>query len=323
MVLLGIGILIFVVITVDFYYTTLSCNSSGFITYWFNYGINCFSPLFRNKHYKLYSGITHLFLTLCHWIFWNILAMYLINISVHEMVISNSSATTASNFERLYFTIYSFSTLGNGDLAPGSDFSRIATAVYSIAGFGMLTTGITYLLSITTAAIEKKNLATFIASMGKTPVELYHYFKVGDGELFKNNVGTLTEMINSHAHKHLCFPIIHYFLTQDRNRSVAIHLCSLYEALEALQTNTEDAIIQHEIDRLILSLKWFLDIATKSSTLSHVSQSSIKGSLNRNLWKKDLPQLVDSSCWNEEISSQMKLMISSQRWKLSDVYEEA
>lgn len=310
------GLLILILVLTDFLYTTLSCNGSGKITSFLNKTLQIFVTAIVTKNWL---GLIYLFLTLIQWIFLVLLGGFFVFLGSAEMVVNAQTNVPATIIERLYYTGYVFSTLGNGGFSPGNNFSLIFTFLFSIVGFGMLTIGISYLLSVTSAALVKKNLATFISSMGKNPLELFRYFTVaGDAKPFVQRIDNLIQLIDSHTNNHLSFPIVHYFLTSDRKRSAAIHLASLYETSRILKLKySENDEINFHIDRLETSIVNFLNIAHHSQRTTKKSQEVNK---LRTVWKTVDPAYSDASEVTDDLTNQFGDLLHSQGWQWKHVY---
>lgn len=313
------GLALFVIIQLDFYYTTLSSQGAGKLTGIFNLILQRIEDWTPGLPLKEWSGLAHLFFTLIQWIIWIIAAGYLVYSASPDMVVEGSSLRPAGDVERWYFTGFILSTLGNGDYLPGNDFSRIFTIIYTISGFGMLTTGITYLLSVTSAALEKKNLAMYIGGMGSNPIELYKFAMVRpEAETFLSRIDNLVQMIDAHTNNHLSFPIIHYFLTNDRKRSTAVHLAALTDLMSVLYLEyQQNHYVCQQLKRLHHSLKGFVDIA---GDLMSTSQEIEENGNHKNRWHEVNVDPVPSFQKNE-LHEAFSSLLESQGWKWKDVYE--
>lgn len=256
------GIALIVLTLVDFLYTTLSCNGSGRLSTTVNRALDRVltsgSQVLRN-----WSGIIHLLFTLATWVVLLLTGGLLIVSAYPEMVVLPPSGKIADLSERFYFLAFTFSTLGMGDYTPGTEMGRYFTAVYSLLGFGVLTTAITYILSVTGAATKKKTLATFISTMGEHPADLFDYFTTKeDGSFFSDRIDDLVEQINMHVNDHLSYPIVHYFHSDERPWSAIIQLASLQECVLALRVHyAERKDILAHLRRLERTINRYLELA--------------------------------------------------------------
>lgn len=264
--------------------------------------------------------MVHLILNLWQWIVLVLAGGFFIFLGSAEMVVNAQSKIPATTIERLYYTGYVFSTLGNGGFTPGNTGSQIFTLFYSIIGFGMLTIGITYLLSVTNAVLVKKNLATFISSMGKNPPALYRFFTISDnGKQFLKRVDNLVELIDTHTNNHLSFPIVHYFLTSDRKRAAAIHIVSLYEATRILRMRYHDQNdIIGQLDRLDTSIMNFIHIAHNNRQPQKSKSSEVQ--TIRQVWRTVEPVYSNEEDLEDGLTTQFGDLLISQGWDWKHVY---
>jgi hypothetical protein len=58
--------------------------------------------------------------------------------------------------DSLYFTVIALTTIGFGDLAPSTTFSRLFTVVYAVMGVGLIGTLVHLVVSNSQQAIEKQ-----------------------------------------------------------------------------------------------------------------------------------------------------------------------
>lgn len=302
----------------DFLYTTLSFNGSGKLTSSLNLFLQkTIKPAFTKK----WLGLIHLVMNLWLWILLVLLGGFFVFAGSADMVVNAQTKTPATLVERIYYTVFVFSTLGNGDFVPGNNFSMIFTPFYSVIGFGVLTIGISYLLSVTNAALVKKNLATFISSMGQSPSRLYRFFNSnGNAKQFLKRIDDLVQLIDTHANNHLAFPIVHYFLTSDRKRAAAIHLSSLYETTRILRMKFRgNDEIMGELKRVETSIMNFLE-------LSHRRQYKAAENLDvkkfRKIWKTLEPAYTKETDVKDDLTPRLSDLLYSQGWQWKDVYME-
>jgi hypothetical protein len=256
------GFLLLGFVLTDFFFTTLSSNGAAGVSTTVNKVVSRVWPT-DSSGGRVWSGAIHLIATLLVWITIVLAAGTLIYASFDDMVLNSSTKIPADLPKRIYVAGFVFSTLGTGDYVPGSDFSRYFSVTYSIIGFGLLTTAITYIINVMNSANDKKSLAAFISSMGDTPLELFDYFTTTpDGKLFTERIDELVSLLNTHIINHLCYPIVHYFLSDFRSTSANVQLASLHEATKAMRFRYRgnDEVMAH-LDRVDRAMNRFLDIS--------------------------------------------------------------
>lgn len=147
-------------------------------------------------------------------------------------VIGASTGLPATLAERVYFVGFTLFTLGVGDYRPTGDFYQFATAIASVNGLFLVTLGITYLLPVVSAVVERRQLATTIAALGDRPDQMLR--TAWDGEDFHRLDPLLLQLatqIGLQAQRHLAYPILHYFGGAQPQTSAPLQIARLYEAL--------------------------------------------------------------------------------------------
>jgi len=238
--LIIIGLLILIIVTIDVLVTTLTVGGGGPITSRFSSWV--WWIVLKIHHHKsshgllsitglvLLSGIALAWFVLT-WVGWTFIFC-----AENSAVVNASSKIPADTWERIYFVGYTISTLGMGDYQAQGRIWQIATAISSASGFFLVTLSIAYLLPIVSAASEKRAFATYISSLGGTADEILSraWNGQGFGEL-SSHLSSLTPTLTQQGEKHLAYPILHYFHSVERARSLPLSLIALDEALTLLQ----------------------------------------------------------------------------------------
>lgn len=238
--LIILGIIILGYTTFDVLVTTLTVGGGGPITSRISSGIwwLVLQIHHRKSNHRLLS-ITGLVLLAGIALAWYILTWVgwtFIFCAENSAVVNASSKIPADVWERIYFVGYNISTLGMGDYQAQGIVWQLITAISSATGFFLVTLSIAYLLPIVSAASEKRAVAIYISSLGGTADEILirawngHDF----GEL-SSHLSSLTPTLTQQGEKHLAYPVLHYFHSVERARSLALSLIALDEALTLLQ----------------------------------------------------------------------------------------
>ena len=70
------------------------------------------------------------------------------------------------------------------------------------------------------------------------------------------------ELLNKHINNHLCYPIVHFFLSDMRPWSASIQLASLHEATMAMRiTYANDEVVMAQLTRIDRVTGRFLELA--------------------------------------------------------------
>lgn len=74
--------------------------------------------------------------------------------------IQKSQGSTPTDFwSALYYSGYTLSTLGYGDIVPQTDAYRVFTVVLALLGFSVLTMSLSYVTSVYSALVRRNTLA--------------------------------------------------------------------------------------------------------------------------------------------------------------------
>ncbi|AFY55733.1 hypothetical protein Riv7116_3266 [Rivularia sp. PCC 7116] len=238
LIILGIAILTYT--TFDVLVTTLTVGGGGPITSRISSGIWWLVlQIHRRKSNHRLLSITGLVLLCGIALAWYILTWVgwtLIFCAENSAVVNASSKIPADTWQRIYFVGYNISTLGMGDFQAQGTVWQMATAISSASGFFLVTLSIAYLLPIVSAASEKRAFAIYIASLGGTADEIL--VRAWNGHDFgdlSSHLSSLTPTLTQQGEKHLAYPILHYFHSVERVRSLPLSLVALDEALTLLQ----------------------------------------------------------------------------------------
>jgi len=329
-----LGIALLVVIVYDFFYTTLSFNGAGYLSRVTSRFLSALF-LFLNRYIPRrnalrYSGVTHILFLLGMWIGLLWIGFFLLLVSDPRSIVEAGTGSAASALTKLYVSGYTLSTLGVGDYVPGSEGWQIIMAAFSFAGFIFITTAMTYLMSLTTAVIHKRNLSLFIANMGDTPEEILinlysceeeHFIMLPDFSI------KLREMINKHNQNHYAHPAVHYFYSTARDESVSINLVNVDEAITILIHYVEpNRWREQDIAPLRDAITKFLDTARR-----HYHQMpeeidrfplDIEYLKSRNVPLKEHQAMSSNSYEMNERRSSLHGLLRSNGWSWNEVYQK-
>ncbi len=132
-----------------------------------------------------------------------------------NQVTAGSGPTPTDFWSAFYYSGYSFSTLGTGDLVPQHGFYRLIMIFQSVIGFSSFTLVITYFLNVY-SALHRRN--TFALSLhGKTletadPAE--YVSRIGSDKEFifaQQQLAGISSDLSYLLESHHFYPILHYF----------------------------------------------------------------------------------------------------------------
>ncbi len=234
------GIIVVCFVLVNVFISTLAPRGSRFFTqrllhwvwkifYWLAGGKG-------KKGILNYAGLVTLTTFLLVWISFFWLGNALIFISnPHSVIATTGSHTGATPLEKLYFVGYVLSTLGNGDFKPNGGGWMIYTSLISFSGFIMISTAVSYLISVSAGEIQKRKVSGFIHSLGSSPENIIiNSWNGKDFVRLQNNFPELTNLILEVSQQHTAYPVLHNFHTNLVRESFSVNLASLDEALTIL-----------------------------------------------------------------------------------------
>ncbi|GAB3531801.1 potassium channel family protein [Pontibacter brevis] len=231
-----VGVIIICCTAFDLLYTTFAPRGASFISgpvtlaVWRTF---YFFGRFTKKRAPLTgAGLAIVFSILITWVVLLWVGNILIYSSDKDSVITSSTLLPANTMERIYFTGYTLSTLGNGDFKAGTDGWSIYTAFISFTGLMFITIAITYMVPVLSAVTQRRALSIQIASIGNSPQRIL--LNNWNGENLKkleDQFHNLTQEIVHQGQMHLSYPVLHYFQHEDKEASLLPNLAALDEAI--------------------------------------------------------------------------------------------
>ena len=238
--LLIIGLVLLAVISSDVLVTTLTLRGGGFLTKrlssWLWHGATKMHRYNTNHRLLAIIGLLLVLGMALLWYFMTWVAWSLIFNSFQEAIVNSSDKQPASTWGRIYFTAYTLTTLGRGDYLPQTTFWHLLTGLAAANGFFLVTLSIAYLFPVISSAIQKRSLAIHISSLGGTGDQIL--INAWNGKDFGNldqHLINLTPLILGLSEQHLAYPVLHYFHTKERSRSLPLSIAALDEAMTLLK----------------------------------------------------------------------------------------
>ena len=317
LLLLIIGFLILISTFLDFFHTTLSGQGFGWMTGKINRFLGRLILQNRKTFIFKYSGILHLLFTTLFWLLMLFLGAYIIYSSSPEMVITSDSKIPASQLERFYYTGFVISTLGIGDYIPGNDLSRLITTFLSFSGFILLTTALTYLISVVNTVLQKKQLAIYISTFGNDINEIYNSVITPEGaNLLIRNTNSIREMIIRNSSNYIFFPIVQYFLSGKKEDALELQLVRLYEVLTVLRFQFEKGSRQAlKIKSIIATIVNYIDLGLEKQDDYSFDPKEIQK--HRQFWSQHSLTYPSQPRADKAINASLE----SAGWLWEDVYE--
>ncbi len=234
----------------------------------------------RRKIHTLLSFVGP-FLLLANIVFWYVaqgLGWLFIFHEYAGSVVDNTTGEPAGLVQTMYFVGSTISSLGYGDYVPsGSPFTLIAIGSCFVATV-FITVAVSYVLAVINAAIERKLLAQAVHCLGHEPLTVIENAQLGNerGSLV-NQVLEIAASLDAHSHKHLAYPILHFFHSSAWEAAPAPAVKTLSDAFFLAQYSKRAELVpprglQHVVG---CSIDTFLSLADARITLpeTHVDDT--------------------------------------------------
>ncbi|MFW5965962.1 MAG: potassium channel family protein [Persicimonas sp.] len=190
------------------------------------------------------------------------LGFFLMFSSTPSAVVDATTETTADFSDRVWYSLYVMSTLGNGDFKPDTALFQAVSGVASIGGISLLTLAITYVLQVLEAVVHKRAFAYEVFSLGDTPEEIALTVARAQSTGLTSHFGSMSTQLATMTEQHKAFPILHYFHPTDRRRSAVVAVAVLDEALllsKAGESDGKEGLLLSNIEPLRRIVGRFLE----------------------------------------------------------------
>lgn len=236
LLLIFLGLAIQLVVLVDIFKTIIYINGAGFLSSNVSKGI--WRLFYRiaggngDRQILNLCGPIILLVFLFMWITLIWLGYSLIYISETTSVFDASTGDPASPLNKVYYVGYTLTSLGNGGYRAGSGTWQIISNIMGINSMIFISLGISYLLPVLQAVIDKRTLAVHIDNLGSTPEEIIKNGYNGEGfEPLYQRFSNLENLLIKHGERHLAYPILHYFHASKKAHAISLSLAVLDETI--------------------------------------------------------------------------------------------
>lgn len=132
-----------------------------------------------------------------------------------DEIVASQDNTPTDLATAFYYSAYTFTTLGVGDLVPKTGFYRLLTILEATLGFSTFTLTLTYFLSVYSALTQRNTFALGLehrtAGEGNAAAMIT---RLGAGGSFDSACSDVSNMAHSLLHlleSHHAYPVLHYF----------------------------------------------------------------------------------------------------------------
>jgi hypothetical protein len=236
---LAIGVVLLVLVVVDLLWTTLWADGgagplSARLSAWAWSGLR----IVASDRSRLLSiaGPAVLVLTLAAWVGLLWAGWTFVFAGSDTSLIDTSGGGPITWVERIYFVAYSMFTMGNGGYSPNGAAWQIATSLTTASGMLFVTLGVSYVLSVLGAVVDKRSFASTVTGIGTRGETIVR--DAWDGEDLHEldlPLDTLGSEVSRLAQQHQAYPILHYYHSEDEGDASALAVAIFDEALTLLR----------------------------------------------------------------------------------------
>jgi hypothetical protein len=230
------GTLILIANTIDLAWTSLGTHGGGPISTPITDGIWDAARALHKRwpsHKALsFVGSIAILALLMFWVAMLWSGWFLILSARPDAIIDAKTHQPADAAQRIYFTAYAISTMGNGDYAPSGDLWRLLVSLATIGGLGTMSMAITFLMNVLPAVVVTRSLASYMSDLGETPQKILARSWTGENfDSLNDHFLQLTGMIHTYTEQHLAYPVLQYFHSEHERTSAPLRLACLNEII--------------------------------------------------------------------------------------------
>lgn len=199
--------------------------------------------LSRNHGWLQLAGVVGVVGNVALWVLLAVLGWSLAFSASPQAVVTADGGAPAGGVDRVYFAGFTVSTLGVGDYVPGGPVWRILTVVAAFGGLAAATLGITYLIAVTSAVVDRRTLALQISALGRQPTEMaVHAARDPRGwEPFERQMEAIAGKVMRLSQQHLAYPALHLFHERSTEVAAPVTVARLMEAVLLVEYGLDDA----------------------------------------------------------------------------------
>ena len=232
--ILGTGLI--VLAAADAFMTIMLLKGGGFLTNFWTGRVWALAQMVHRRipihGFLSWLGPLMTFLAVLVWYSLILGGWALIFISGSDSVMVNSGSLPTDAMQRFYFTGTTLSGVGYGDLVPTSPPWTILANVAAFTTTFSITTSLSYILPVISAALDRRNLAEKIHSIGVTAPEIVeHSWTSGNNALMDSYWMDVIDSLGKHSDKHLVYPILHFFHSPNERGASALAILRLADAV--------------------------------------------------------------------------------------------
>ena len=237
-----LGVILLIITATDLINTSLSVRGAGFLTRRLSKSIWSLLLVVNKKMGRRkvlqFGGAIILVSILINWLLLIWISASLLFISEPKSLMNVETNTTTTIVNKIFFTGYTLSTLGLGDIEPEGNFWDILTAILSFTGLILISIAITYLIPVVSAEITKRKISVNINTLGGSVQEiLLNYWNGSNFKELEQPFIPLIDSIILHAQNHKAYSVLHFFHSSDKKEAFVLNITNLDEVITVLLYN--------------------------------------------------------------------------------------
>lgn len=143
---------------------------------------------------------------------------------IDSFLVSTGSLRTPW-LEALYFSAYTASTLGIGDLIPDTSGMRLLSTLQALLGFALVSVSVTYLLSVYRELQMMRSLASDVSGfLDANSVETTADLDRLPADAVDRWARDVDRQLGSTLEAHFLYPLIHYFRSSDDDSALPVQM---------------------------------------------------------------------------------------------------
>ncbi|WP_341953821.1 ion channel [Salinibacterium sp. TMP30] len=215
-VLTVLGVAVILMVLVDVFLTILSTSTAGPLTRAWSrpmwktlLAIHRRTPIHRALSM---TGPLMVVISILVWYGLLVFGTWLIYVAHPGSVVNNTTRIASDPGQVFYFVPTTLTGLGYGDLVPdGYPWTAIATTM-ALLGTFVLTLSLSYVISVVSAAIARRAMASGVRALGDNPVSVVRHAQLDDPvNSMQNYVASVASLVSKAAESQRAYPVLRYF----------------------------------------------------------------------------------------------------------------
>lgn len=188
-----------------------------------------------------FSGLLVVLMSLVMWTGLVWVGWSLIFCSAPQAVVSAATLKPADTWSRIYFAGYTIFTLGLGDFIPQGPLFKIATDIATGSGFVLLGLAMAYLVPVTNAATQKRQVGLNIWCLGQSPADIIiRGWNGADTSALAPHFVALVSSLTLLAESHITYPVLYFFFAARRSAAIGPNIAAIDEVITVLECGLDE-----------------------------------------------------------------------------------